>query len=151
MWGRHFDWHHFRPPRSTLTPKRVAQFLIFFWGEGALFDIWIPAKRRRIEQNFVLKRIGESHVGFRSVQIPTHNTSITPKIGDLKTFHKTYRQTVVDGATLWIDRHCEDIVFANTPNYSVYSHSVCRLKKYVRLSPTICGIFLLLLGPENGL
>ena len=48
---------------------------------------------------------------------PTALTLRTPKIGDLKTPPLNYSQTVTDGATLGIDRHCEVIVVANAPKY----------------------------------
>ena len=57
-------------------------------------------------------------MGFRLIQIRP-NATIAPRIGDLKTPSLNYSQTVADGATLGIDRHCEVIVVANAPKYSV--------------------------------
>ena len=55
--------------------------------------------------------------------IDTHsNTPMTPKIGDLKTPPLNYSQTVADGATALIDRHCKVIAVANAPKYSVDLH-----------------------------
>ena len=66
MWGRDFDWYNFRPPRSTLTPQMGGRI------GGSKLDIGIAAKRRQIEQNFVLRGIGKSWVGFRLAQLTTH-------------------------------------------------------------------------------
>ena len=38
---------------------------------GSKLDIGIVAKRRRIEQNVVLRGIGKSYVGFRLAQLTT--------------------------------------------------------------------------------
>ena len=57
MWGRDFDWYHFQPPRSTLTHKGGPI-------RGSKLDIGIAAKRQQMEQNFVLRGIGKSWVGF---------------------------------------------------------------------------------------
>ena len=44
--------YHFRPPRSTLTPKLRGRI-----GGGSKLGIEIAAKRRQIEQNFVFRGI----------------------------------------------------------------------------------------------
>ena len=80
-----------------------------------IFDIGIPAKRRQIEQNVVLRGIGKSWAGILLVLIQSPNTSVIPKIGDLKTPPSNYGQTAADGTTLWSDRRCEVIVVANAP------------------------------------
>ena len=52
MWKRHFDWYHFRPPRSILlspSPRGRGVELA-----GGIFGIGIAVKRRQIEQNFEL-------------------------------------------------------------------------------------------------
>ena len=54
MWGRDFDRYHFRPPWSTLTPPNGGRI------GGSKLDIGIAAKRRQIEQNFVLRFFGKS-------------------------------------------------------------------------------------------
>ena len=65
MWGRHFNWYHFLPPGFTLAPKSGT-------GIGLLkFAIGIPAKRRQIEQNFVIRGTEKSWVGFRLAKMPT--------------------------------------------------------------------------------
>ena len=71
--------------------------------------------------------IWKSWVDFWLVKILPPNTSLTPKIGDLKRPPSNYDQTVSNGATLWNDRRCEVTVVATGPKYSVDSH-VCRLK-----------------------
>ena len=81
MWGRHLNWYHFLPPRSTQTGVRgLTQ------SGWPLSDNGIPAKWWQIEQNVVLRSVGKSWVDFRFVQISTLNTPITPKIGDPKTY-----------------------------------------------------------------
>ena len=57
MWGRDFVWYHFRPPGGR--------------SGGSKLDIGIAAKRQQIEQNFVLRGIGKSWVGFRLAQVAT--------------------------------------------------------------------------------
>ena len=62
--------------------------------------IEIAAKRRQIEQNFVLTGIGKSWVGFRLVHIQSSQPANAPpntKILNLKT-PLNYGETVADGA-----------------------------------------------------
>ena len=89
---------------------------------GVSFDIGFSAKRRQIEQIFVLRYWEVVWVGFRLAQIPTANTLLTAKFRDLKSPLKKYGQTAADGVTLWIDRRCEVIIVANALKYSVDSH-----------------------------
>ena len=53
MWGRDFDWYHFRPPTPTQTPQLGGG--VELGGGGSKLDTGIAAQRRPIEQNFVLK------------------------------------------------------------------------------------------------
>ena len=118
MWGRHFDWCHFRPHRSALAPKRGLNL-----GGGAWFETRIRATRRQIKQNWVLRGIGKSWVGFRLVHLP--NSQTDPQNWGSQNPSSNYDQmvkTVADGATPWIDGHCEVIIVANAPKYSVDLH-----------------------------
>ena len=91
MWGRDFDWYHFPPHRSKLAPQMGVEL-----GGGSKLGIGITAKLRQIEQNFVLRgRLGSRVRSFQPAKTP-----LSPKIGDLKTPHLHYGQTVADGATL---------------------------------------------------
>ena len=65
MWGRQFDWYHFRPPMSTLTPTTVE------FRAGNKIYIGVPAKRRQTERNFVFRDTEKSWVGFLLVQLLT--------------------------------------------------------------------------------
>ena len=53
MWGRDFDWYHFLPARSTLTPQVGGRI------GGSKLDIGIAAKRRQIEQKLCIERYWE--------------------------------------------------------------------------------------------
>ena len=97
IWGRHLDSYHCRP--LPLGPKRGAQ--ICFWGKGTrgalLVDIGIPAKRRQIEQDILLRGTWKLWVGLPLVQIPTPNASLILETSEL---------------SLKIDSRCEVIVVA---------------------------------------
>ena len=62
MWGSTGRLAPFRPPTSTLT--RVAIL-------AAYVPIGIPVKRWQTAQEFVLRGIRKSPVGFQLVQVPT--------------------------------------------------------------------------------
>ena len=77
MSGRYFDWCHCRHPKSTLTPEFGEG--VALGGGGSTLDIGIAAKREQIEQNFVLRRIWKSWLGFRLVRILTRYHSLNPQ------------------------------------------------------------------------
>ena len=60
-------------PFSTAGPPYPAPAPKLEWGRigGSKLDIGMVAKRRQMEQTFVLTGIGKSWVGFRLVQIST--------------------------------------------------------------------------------
>ena len=79
MWGRDFDWYHFRPPTFTLSPKMGDRI------GGSKLDIGIAVKRRQIQQKFVLTGIGKSGWAFDWCKSQPVNTPLTPKIEALRT------------------------------------------------------------------
>ena len=80
MWDQNFNWYHLRPSRSALTLQNFeGGGIILHWNFSQM------AKWRWIEQNFVLRGIEKSWVGFQLAQLLTPNTLLTPKIWDLKT------------------------------------------------------------------
>ena len=78
---------------QRLSIQSVAPYLLpfgrnmkeFFFKVTPKLPRPITTNRCQIEQNFGLRDIGKSWVGFRSVQIPTRIQSRNPKIGDPKT------------------------------------------------------------------
>ena len=62
MWGRDFI---FDPVVHPNSPNRGGGRIV----GGSKLNMGIAAKRQQIEQNFVLRGIGKSWVGFRLVRI----------------------------------------------------------------------------------
>ena len=88
MWERDFDWYNFLPPRYTK------------WG-GSKLDVGIAAKRRKIEQHFVLRGIRKSWVHGLSIgAIPNPLKLPLPQNWGSQNPPFNYGQTAADVATL---------------------------------------------------
>ena len=118
MLGRHFDWYHFRSPRSTLTSKRGVEM-------GSQFDTGISVERQHIEENLFWEAFGGEVVNFNWWAFDWWNSRLpTKEFVHPETPPSNYNQMAADG-TIWIGRHCKDVVCECTKIFSGFALGLC--------------------------
>ena len=138
MWAQHLDWHHFRPPRSTITSKRVKL------GGGHDLTLEMRPNGGRYSKTLYWDVLGSRGWGFNWSKSQPANTPNPQNLGYQNSPFK-----LSPNGSIW----------SNTSNWQMlWSHSSCKCTKIFRgfalkfvgkiiaqhiggLSPTICGLF----------
>ena len=117
MRGRHFDWYRFRLPRSTLTPHTGDPIVDHNLRLDVRLKLWLHVQflhalllnchcacnhslnDDRQSNTLYCEVLGSRGWAFDLYKSRRPNTSLTPKIWDLKTPSLNYSQVVAYGET----------------------------------------------------